>query len=237
MSISSTKRTPRSASLRPIRHCQPNALLCVARDAVERQRGVGLLADVEYLRIWETLAKEFSLASCSATLPALRSAIGSMPDANSLRASEWRFLANTSGTSGYFPKVKIATVSEFVGLWARLRLLDLNVSQCHLYRLRSNVPFLMERRTLGRTLRRAWLLQYTPGRRKTQTLAFARVMSLLKDVMGSRKTSSWRRDRDSNPGYLAVYTLSKRAPSATRPSLHRYVPGDTTTFKIPYRDV
>ena len=29
----------------------------------------------------------------------------------------------------------------------------------------------------------------------------------------------WRRDRDSNPGYLAVYTLSKRAPSATRPSL------------------
>jgi hypothetical protein len=31
----------------------------------------------------------------------------------------------------------------------------------------------------------------------------------------------WRRDRDSNPGYLAVYTLSKRAPSATRPSLRR----------------
>src|SRR5712672_2117721 len=30
---------------------------------------------------------------------------------------------------------------------------------------------------------------------------------------------NWRRDRDSNPGYLAVYTLSKRAPSATRPSL------------------
>ena len=23
---------------------------------------------------------------------------------------------------------------------------------------------------------------------------------------------TWRRDRDSNPGYLAVYTLSKRAP-------------------------
>jgi hypothetical protein len=33
--------------------------------------------------------------------------------------------------------------------------------------------------------------------------------------------SVWRRDRDSNPGYLAVYTLSKRAPSATRPSLRR----------------
>lgn len=31
--------------------------------------------------------------------------------------------------------------------------------------------------------------------------------------------AAWRRDRDSNPGYLAVYTLSKRAPSATRPSL------------------
>jgi hypothetical protein len=29
----------------------------------------------------------------------------------------------------------------------------------------------------------------------------------------------WRTDRDSNPGYLAVYTLSKRAPSATRPSV------------------
>ncbi len=33
---------------------------------------------------------------------------------------------------------------------------------------------------------------------------------------------SWRRDRDSNPGYVAVYTLSKRAPSATRPSLPRF---------------
>ena len=35
--------------------------------------------------------------------------------------------------------------------------------------------------------------------------------------------SRWRRDRDSNPGYLAVYTLSKRAPSATRPSLREVV--------------
>ena len=43
------------------------------------------------------------------------------------------------------------------------------------YRLRSNVPFLMERRTLGCTLRRAWLLLDAPGRRKTKTLAFARV--------------------------------------------------------------
>ena len=31
----------------------------------------------------------------------------------------------------------------------------------------------------------------------------------------------WRREWDSNPRYLAVNTLSKRAPSATRPSLQR----------------
>ena len=31
---------------------------------------------------------------------------------------------------------------------------------------------------------------------------------------------NWRREWDSNPRYLAVNTLSKRAPSATRPSLH-----------------
>jgi Binding-protein-dependent transport system inner membrane component len=29
----------------------------------------------------------------------------------------------------------------------------------------------------------------------------------------------WRRDRDSNPGYLAVYVISSHAPSTTRPSL------------------
>ena len=29
----------------------------------------------------------------------------------------------------------------------------------------------------------------------------------------------WRRERDSNPRYVAVYTLSRRAPSATRPPL------------------
>ena len=34
-----------------------------------------------------------------------------------------------------------------------------------------------------------------------------------------RGSGLWRTDRDSNPGYLAVYTLSKRAPSATRPSV------------------
>ncbi len=31
----------------------------------------------------------------------------------------------------------------------------------------------------------------------------------------------WRIDRDSNPGYpLGVYTISNRAPSTTRPSIH-----------------
>ena len=29
----------------------------------------------------------------------------------------------------------------------------------------------------------------------------------------------YRRERDSNPRYVAVYTLSRRAPSATRPPL------------------
>ena len=29
----------------------------------------------------------------------------------------------------------------------------------------------------------------------------------------------WRRDRDSNPGYVAVYLISSQAPSTTRPSL------------------
>ena len=31
----------------------------------------------------------------------------------------------------------------------------------------------------------------------------------------------WRRTRDSNPRYVAVYTLSRRAPSTTRPALRR----------------
>ena len=31
----------------------------------------------------------------------------------------------------------------------------------------------------------------------------------------------WRRGRDSNPRYVAVYTLSRRAPSTTRPPLRR----------------
>ncbi len=30
---------------------------------------------------------------------------------------------------------------------------------------------------------------------------------------------NWRRKRDSNPRYVAVYTLSRRAPSTARPSL------------------
>ena len=31
---------------------------------------------------------------------------------------------------------------------------------------------------------------------------------------------SLQRGRDSNPRYVAIYTLSKRAPSATRPPLY-----------------
>ena len=31
---------------------------------------------------------------------------------------------------------------------------------------------------------------------------------------------SLQRERDSNPRYVAIYTLSKRAPSATRPPLY-----------------
>ena len=48
----------------------------------------------------------------------------------------------------------------------------------------------------------------------------------------------WRRDRDSNPGYLAVYTLSKRAPSATRPSLRgrRDCPQSNTSSRAPGAD-
>src|SRR3982074_2393716 len=44
----------------------------------------------------------------------------------------------------------------------------------------------------------------------------------------------WRRDRDSNPGYLAGYTPSKRRPSAARPSL-RSIAGlsESTTIGAP----
>ena len=31
----------------------------------------------------------------------------------------------------------------------------------------------------------------------------------------------WRRERDSNPRYVAVYTISSRAPSTTRPPLQQ----------------
>ncbi len=44
----------------------------------------------------------------------------------------------------------------------------------------------------------------------------------------------WRREWDSNPRYLAVNTLSKRAPSATRPSLQRVRDSlETITAKPP----
>ncbi len=37
-----------------------------------------------------------------------------------------------------------------------------------------------------------------------------------------RAANTWRRGRDSNPRYLSVYTLSKRAPSAARTPLRTY---------------
>ena len=36
----------------------------------------------------------------------------------------------------------------------------------------------------------------------------------------SGSINSLQRERDSNPRYVAIYTLSKRAPSATRPPLY-----------------
>src|SRR6184192_3835687 len=39
-----------------------------------------------------------------------------------------------------------------------------------------------------------------------------------------RSSTNWRRGWDSNPRYVAVYTLSKRAPSAARPPLQLLPP-------------
>ena len=50
------------------------------------------------------VAKEFSLATCSALFSTFRSAIGSVPVANSFLASLWRSLASASDTAGYLPK-------------------------------------------------------------------------------------------------------------------------------------
>ena len=46
-----------------------------------------------------------------------------------------------------------------------------------------------------------------------------------------QQQTGWRREWDSNPRYLSVHTLSKRAPSAARPSLRaarRGSPGSLT---------
>ena len=51
----------------------------------------------------------------------------------------------------------------------------------------------------------------------------------------AKKRKRWRTDRDSNPGYLAVYTLSKRAPSATRPSVHGATQPFESTILEPYQ--
>jgi hypothetical protein len=50
------------------------------------------------------------------------------------------------------------------------------------------------------------------------------------DIRKLLTLNKWRTDRDSNPGYLAVYTLSKRAPSATRPSVRTVALGNFLTL-------
>ena len=40
---------------------------------------------------------------------------------------------------------------------------------------------------------------------------------IILDFLELFKMGNWRRGRDSNPRYVAIYTLSKRAPSAARP--------------------
>jgi hypothetical protein len=60
------------------------------------------------------------------------------------------------------------------------------------------------------------------GLKNARAIPMAHALEAGLELYSTQTTDSkglWRRDRDSNPGYLAVYTLSKRAPSATRPSL------------------
>ena len=50
------------------------------------------------------------------------------------------------------------------------------------------------------------------------------IVSTISSKLDKRREKSysskiWRRERDSNPRYVSVYTLSRRAPSATRPPL------------------
>jgi hypothetical protein len=42
-----------------------------------------------------------------------------------------------------------------------------------------------------------------------------------------------QRGRDSNPRYVAIYTLSKRAPSATRPPLYFEFANNSFFFQLP----
>ena len=49
------------------------------------------------------------------------------------------------------------------------------------------------------------------------------------DIFRGFKSSYWRRERDSNPRNVAVYTLSRRAPSATRPPLRYSCSGMLST--------
>src|ERR1044072_7168941 len=48
-------------------------------------------------------------------------------------------------------------------------------------------------------------------------------------IVGFRRTRMWRSGRDSNPRYgFAVYSLSRRAPSTTRPPLRKSLEGDAS---------
>src|SRR5271168_1380719 len=81
----------------------------------------------------------------------------------------------------------------------------------------------MENDRSGHHLRPVWGMVVSGGRmlKHVRPLGSASVCWGLRSgsVVAKGLKKKWRRDRDSNPGYLAVYTLSKRAPSATRPSL------------------
>ncbi len=59
------------------------------------------------------------------------------------------------------------------------------------------------------------------GERSARTFADAVREFELREIRkrAPKTVPIWRRDRDSNPGYVAVYLISSQAPSTTRPSL------------------
>jgi len=66
----------------------------------------------------------------------------------------------------------------------------------------------------------AWLLGYFNGCRQTLGNNFPQKISLFWETRSRQETGKWRSGRDSNPRYaFGVYSLSRRAPSTTRPPL------------------